>query len=549
MVAVDGAEQAGLGRRHTVSIVVLLVGALVFAGVAVACWSFARRAEDELLQERTDEASAALTLSIAQIRAPLDAAATLARVTDGDPAYFPLALEGQVGGEGVFSAASLFEIGSDEPVATIGEQSALSRGGGPSLATLLERTLESPFVVVDLLSDGRRLGYAVVDDPESPAYVVYGERVLSPDPNVRRRTDEPFARLHYAIYLDAESDENLLGASVRELPLEGRTASATVDFGDHQLLLVMSPMEPLNGWFFSNLWWMVAGLGLVLSIAAARLTERLRHRRDQAQSLAADNARLYSEQRHIAETLQLSLLPHHLDAPDGVDVAARYWPAGEASLIGGDFYDVFRVDDRRWAVVIGDVCGKGIEAAAITGLVRHTARASARTSVSPATVLHDIHDALADHRPSTFCTVCFVYVTAGEDERQQLTVSLGGHPRPLLRRGDGSVIEIGETGTLLGLIPPELVDVSVPIEPGDTLVLYTDGLTDAPHDQAVPIEELVELLESEGSGPVEVVIDQIRPLKRRRRPFGSADDTALLVIRFGQAASSDHEPAITSAHA
>jgi len=181
--------------------------------------------------------------------------------------------------------------------------------------------------------------------------------------------------------------------------------------------------------------------------------------------------------------------------------------------------------------------------------VRHTARASARTSVSPATVLHDIHDALADHRPSTFCTVCFVYVTPGEDERQQLTLSLGGHPRPLLRRRDGSVVEIGETGTLLGLIPPELVDVSVPIEPGDTLVLYTDGLTDAPHDQAVPIEELIELLESEGSGPVEVVIDQIRPLKRRRRPLGSTDDTALLVIRFGEPAASDPEPAITSAHA
>jgi serine phosphatase RsbU (regulator of sigma subunit) len=549
MVAVDGAEQAGVGRRHTLSIVVLVVGLVVFAAVSLACWSLARRAEDDLLEERTDEASAALTLSVAQIRAPLDAAATLARVTNGDPAYFPLALEGQVGGDGVFSAAALFEIGSDDPVATIGEQSALTRGGGPSLATLLERTLTSPFVVVDLLSDGRRLGYAVVDDPESPAYVVYAERVLSADPNVRRRTDEPFARLDYAIYLDSESDENLLGASVRDLPLEGRTASATVDFGDRQLLLVMSPMEPLNGWFFSNLWWMVAGVGVTLSIAAARLTERLRIRRDQAQRLAAENARLYAEQRHIAETLQLSLLPHHLDAPDGVDVAARYWPAGEASLIGGDFYDVFRVDDRRWAVVIGDVCGKGIEAAAITGLVRHTARASARTSVSPATVLHDIHDALADHRPSTFCTVCFVYVTSGEDERQQLTLSLGGHPRPLLRRRDGSVVEIGEPGTLLGLIPPELVDVSVPVEPGDTLVLYTDGLTDAPHDQAVPIEELVELLESEGSGPVEIVIDQIRPLKRRRRPFGSTDDTALLVIRFAQPVASDPERAITSAHA
>lgn len=519
-------------RRHLrVPLVVLVVGVLVFAGVSLACWSFARDAEERLLQERTDEAAAALNLSVANVRAPLDTAAAFARVTEGDPDYFGLALEDQIGGEGLFSSAALFEVGSDAPIATAGEQLALGQSGTPTLATLLDRTAEAPFVVVDLLTAGRRLGYAVVDNPNSPAYVVYAERILSPDPTVRRRNDEPFARLDYLIYLGTETDDHLLGGST-EPPLSGRTATASSPFGDQQLLLVMRPIEPLNGWFFANLWWMVAGVGVLLSIAAAMLTQRLRARRDEAESLANDNARLYAEQRHIAETLQLSLLPQQLDAPAGVDVAARYWPAGEASLIGGDFYDVFRVDDRRWAVVIGDVCGKGIEAAAITGLVRHTARASARTSVSPSTVLRDIHDALSDHRPTTFCTVCFLYVHELQGGRRQITLSLGGHPRPLLRRADGAVAEIGEPGTLLGLIPPVLADVAATVEPGDTIVLYTDGLTDAPPDQAVPIEELIELIANEGAAPVETVIDQIRPLKRRRRPHGSSDDTALLVIRF-----------------
>jgi serine phosphatase RsbU (regulator of sigma subunit) len=533
MVAGEASVGAAPDRRYRLSLGVLVVGMLVFAGVALACWSFARRAEDQLLRERADEAAGALNLTVSQLRAPLDTAATLARVTGGDPQYFGPALEGSVGGNGQFSSAALFEIESEQPIATVGEDSVLRDSGSPSLATLLERTLESPFVVLDLLDEGRRFGYAVVDDPENPAYVVYAERTLSPDPYVRQRNDDAFARLDYAIYLDRPTSDQLVSASVRDLPLDGRTATATSPFGDHRLVLVMSPMEPLNGWFFSNLWWMVAAVGSLLSLAAAQLTARLRARRVVAETLAADNARLYGEQRHIAETLQLSLLPQHLDVPGDASVAARYWPAGEASLIGGDFYDVFRVDDQRWAVVIGDVCGKGIEAAAITGLVRHTARASARTSVSPSTVLLDIHDALSVHQPSTFCTVCFLYVTQTDGDRQQVTVSLGGHPRPLLRRADATVTEIGETGTLLGLLQPSVFDVSLAVEPGDTLVLYTDGLTDAPHGQAVPIEEVIDLLATEGDRPVEELIDQIRPLKRRRRPHGSTDDTAILVVRFG----------------
>ena len=178
--------------------------------------------------------------------------------------------------------------------------------------------------------------------------------------------------------------------------------------------------------------------------------------------------------------MQLSLLPQVLEPPPGGEVAARYWPAGTASLIGGDFYDVFQVDERRWAVTIGDVCGKGIEAAAVTGLARHTLRAAARHFDSAADVLHALHRAMSDHRPATFCTVCFVYVETGPSGAQQMTMALGGHPQALLRRADGTVEEVGELGTLLGIVEPQLFDVVVDVAPGDTMVLYTDGLTDAP---------------------------------------------------------------------
>jgi serine phosphatase RsbU (regulator of sigma subunit) len=148
-------------------------------------------------------------------------------------------------------------------------------------------------------------------------------------------------------------------------------------------------------------------------------------------------------------------------------------------------------------------------------------------------VLHDVHRALSDHQPSTFCTVCFLFVTVDHAGAQALTLSLGGHPSPLLRRANATVREIGEPGSLLGIFDPVLTDTTVSVEPGDTLVLYTDGLTDAPANQAVPIKELMELLGNEGDEPVELLADSIRPLKRRRRPGGSADDTAIVVLRFG----------------
>jgi serine phosphatase RsbU (regulator of sigma subunit) len=523
---------------------VVVLTLLVFAVLSTACWLMYDHSEDSLLEERTSEAGTVLTVSVVgNFRAPLDAAATVAAITDGDPASFAEAIENSVGSEAAFDWAALYRVGTDAPLASIGEiPSDVTPPSVDSLLAAVQAAQADPnvgaFIVVDLLDDGRRLGYAVADGPQ-PEYIVYADNALSTNPNERRQTSEPFAQLDYAIYLNEEQPEQLLGSSLPndDLPIDGRRESSTVPFGDQELLLVMTPIGQMSGWLFANLWWIVGLLGIGLALAAGWLTRRLHQRSEEALSLADENARLYDEQRHIAETLQLSLLPQELIPPPGGSVAARYWPAGEASLIGGDFYDAFRVRDDRWAIVIGDVCGKGIDAAAITGLVRHTLRASARNSDSPSEVLLDAHRALADHQPSTFCTVCFIYVTVTDDGRQLVTLSLGGHPSPLLRRADGSVAEIGQPGSLIGLFDPVLTDATVEVTPGDTLVLYTDGLTDAPQDQAVPLQELIDLLADEGDEPVELLADSIRPLKRRRRPRGSADDTAVVVVRIGAGAT------------
>ena len=363
--------------------------------------------------------------------------------------------------------------------------------------------------------------------------MLYAERQLSADPNVRRRSDAPFAQLRYAIYLDTESDASLLGSSERQLPLSGRRATTTVPYGDQTLLFVASPNGTLGDRLTANLWWIVALVGTAATAVGVFALRRLNRLRNDAERLAEANAMKHDEQRSIAETLQRGLLPQLLDVPPPTEIAARYWPAGDAQLIGGDFWDVFRIDEGRWGLLIGDVCGKGIEAAVMTGLVRSTVRAVAQLGATPTEVLRSVHKAIEQHRPPTFSTVCFVvYEPDGPtDAGGRLVVSLGGHPRPLLVR-DHLTEAVGQFGTILGMVEPSLYEEVISVRDGDTLVMFTDGLTDAPGDQAVPIEELQQLF-GQSDGDVERLADEIRGLKRRRRPSGSADDTAVLVVRFG----------------
>jgi hypothetical protein len=196
---------------------------------------------------------------------------------------------------------------------------------------------------------------------------------------------------------------------------------------------------------------------------------------------AVDNARLYRTRSAIAQTLQASLLPPELPDLPGVEVAARYQASGEGFEVGGDFYDVFSVDECHWFAVVGDVCGKGAEAAAVTALARYTIRTAAVRRRSPAAILRWLADAMLRQDPSggRFCTIVCVHLDLAKTPAR-VTVSCGGHPLPLIRRADGSVEEVGAPGTLLGLVrDPHVEDRTASLHPGDTLVLYTDGLTEA----------------------------------------------------------------------
>jgi serine phosphatase RsbU (regulator of sigma subunit) len=149
--------------------------------------------------------------------------------------------------------------------------------------------------------------------------------------------------------------------------------------------------------------------------------------------------------------------------------------------VGGDFYDVFTTGGGQWYLVIGDVCGKGAEAAAVTALARYTLRSAAARLSSPAAILRWVGEAMLDQDAAggRYCTIACAQVDLSQAPAR-LTVTCGGHPLPVVRRATGVVELVGAPGTLLGLLPdPQLHERSSDLLPGDALVLYTDGLTEA----------------------------------------------------------------------
>jgi serine phosphatase RsbU (regulator of sigma subunit) len=250
-------------------------------------------------------------------------------------------------------------------------------------------------------------------------------------------------------------------------------------------------------------------------------------------ALALDRSRLFEAQRHIAMTLQASLLPPGLPEVPGVEIATRYRPASGTSEVGGDFYDVFGVGAGAWAVAIGDISGKGVEAASLTALARYTVRAAAREHRKPREILLRLNEAVMDERPSSrFLTIAFGRLR-WRASGLRLTVACGGHPPPLLLRGGGTVERAARPGTLIGFLPsPELPEKVNELNVGDVALFFTDGLTDVRGPSGTFGEErLVALLQQcEGLGAEEIA----STLENAVVAFQAGeprDDLAMLVLR------------------
>jgi PAS domain-containing protein len=249
---------------------------------------------------------------------------------------------------------------------------------------------------------------------------------------------------------------------------------------------------------------------------------------------AVANARLYRAASEIAGALQTSLLPPHLPEIPGVQLAAAYHPGRQGLEVGGDFYDVFSTAEGQWYFVIGDVCGKGAEAAAVTALARYTLRTAAARRRSPASILRWVGEAMLhqDSAGGRFCTIACAHLDLGCTPGR-VTVSCGGHPLPVLRRASGEAELLGAPGTLLGLAPdPELQERSAELRSGDALVLYTDGLTEARAPSGMWGDaELIAAVRAAPSGPEGLVESLVATAIGGRS--ATRDDLAVLALRLG----------------
>jgi Stage II sporulation protein E (SpoIIE)/GAF domain len=247
-------------------------------------------------------------------------------------------------------------------------------------------------------------------------------------------------------------------------------------------------------------------------------------------ALAYDNARLYEERAETAKMLRRSLMPAELPAIAGLQLASYFRPMGAGNEVGGDFYDVFAGRNGCW-MVVGDVCGKGAQAAALTGFLRHTTIAFARERDRPAEVLTEINEAmLKQDFEGRFATAILAhFALSGSDARVMLAAA--GHPPALLTRASGHTEELGGRGTLLGVFEnPVIEEISTVLRPGDALALYTDGLSEAhAPERLVSPQEMIDHLTARSPAIAQEVIDAL--LELVDLDDGARDDIAILAAR------------------
>jgi Stage II sporulation protein E (SpoIIE)/GAF domain len=249
-------------------------------------------------------------------------------------------------------------------------------------------------------------------------------------------------------------------------------------------------------------------------------------------SMAFDNARLYAERAHVARTLRRSLMPSALPATPGLELASFFQPMGAGNEVGGDFFDVFGAGAGGCWLVVGDVCGKGAEAAVLTGFLRHTTVAYAGEGARPAHVLARVNQAMLDHDfDGRFATAILAHLVFGGSQ-VEVTIAAAGHPPALLARAGGAAEELGGCGTLLGVFPePDIAETSTTLAPGDVLVLHTDGLSDAHAPERILTErEMLDQLARTPPRTAREAIDALFELVDLER--GARDDIAILAARM-----------------
>jgi PAS domain S-box-containing protein len=249
-------------------------------------------------------------------------------------------------------------------------------------------------------------------------------------------------------------------------------------------------------------------------------------------AVAVENARLYTERTRTAQTLQQSLLPERLPELERFRTAVSYRPGDEGAVVGGDFYDVFPTAEGPM-VLLGDVTGKGVTAAALTALVRHTAKTAARFDARPGAVLRVVDAVLREQPAFSLVTMVCARLLVESADGVEAEIACAGHPLPLRLGDDGGAEAVGRGGVLLGALPDaDWPEARVRLRPGDTLLFYTDGVTDVTGERERFGDERLAATAGAGSRDPDAVVRRLDAALEAFQRGGGADDRAMLAVQY-----------------
>lgn len=521
-------ERAGPARARLRRLSIAVTAVVLALSLLLAWLSSTVNASNNrrLLTQQVDQVAALLSTQVAIIQTQMSDAGQVAVATTGRTAPFV-----RFAGSAIVAprmSLSLWRVTGDH-VQMLAEHGPVPLLPAARKPDFLTRVTSTGQLAVQGIVQGKapRLAYAL-RPPGTTGLVVYGEVPLN-----RRVTVPPggaFSGLDLAVFLGRTTAADQLVQTTAPLPIRGKTVAKEVPFGDGVFTVVASSQSGLTGPLSGALPWIVLGVGSALALAGGAVVEVLSRRRTVAEGLAVDNQRLYQQQRGIAATLQHALLPD-VSRVHGVEVAARYVAGVDELEVGGDWYDVVTAPSGRCVFVVGDISGRGLEAATTMAALRFAARAYVAQGDDIGTVLTRLRSLLDVHVDHQFATVLI-----GELEPVAGLVRIvsAGHFGPLVITSAGAQFLDCPVAPPVGVAasaPPTVTEVR--ISGPATLLAFTDGAVER---RGEVIDTGLERLRSTGLDaagyPLPAVLDR---LMRIPTDNGGRDDTVILGLRWSSA--------------
>lgn len=523
----------GRSAARGAAVAVLVTGLVITAVLAVVTLRGHQRTETKLLalQSRLI-ADAGEAEDQLYVQDHLGAAASLAAATNGNIATFRKTVSTSVTAKGPFITGSLWRLSGSSPqlVTAVGARPLLAPASARAAAVIRQAAASKTFVVSEIEAPHElRLGLAAAASGQDGTFVVYAEEPLAADRRISEPANSPVSLLNLAVYLGrVQSSAALLESdSAAPLPLRGTTFTSRIRFGNTFLTITTSPRSSLSGATGVVLPWAIAIGGLLLTLLAALLTERLTRGRAGAERLAGEIRQLYVEQRSVAETLQGALLPQKLPDIPGMQIAVRYLPGATGVDIGGDWYDVVPVDEGRFVFIIGDVSGRGVRAAAVMASLQFAGRAHALDGHPPATILDRLARSLDLDRDGHFATVLCGLADVSAHE---VLLANAGHLPPLLRSGGEARLVTIKSGTPIGIRGSSTrARAEVTTGAGDVLIAYTDGLVER---RGEILDTGLERLQKVASRDFSSLDDMLSGIVTELSGDEPADDIALIGLQW-----------------